>query len=234
VISRFITRSSGCYTKTILTLLGIDKGEETMALSNCYVQVYGQIPEFFSKLKEGQAPEKFTRQHLKDIGFRSSTHHALIPLLKSLNFLSADGTPTQRYHDFRDKSQSSKVLGQAIKEAYADLFVIKENPTEKDKELIQGKFISVHNVKERPAELMAKTFFALLSIADTSSGTKPSVKKETKKETIPDEKSSTKKDHTTLIASPGLNYNIQIHLPATKDIEVYNSIFKSLREHLIG
>jgi hypothetical protein len=30
----------------------------------------------------------------------------------------------------------------------------------------------------------------------------------------------------------GLHYNIQIHLPATKDVEVYNSIFKSLKEHL--
>ena len=32
---------------------------------------------------------------------------------------------------------------------------------------------------------------------------------------------------------PGLHYNIQIHLPATKDVEVYNAIFKSLREHLL-
>ena len=31
---------------------------------------------------------------------------------------------------------------------------------------------------------------------------------------------------------PGLHYNIQVHLPATKDIEVYNAIFKSLKEHL--
>lgn len=30
----------------------------------------------------------------------------------------------------------------------------------------------------------------------------------------------------------GLHYNIPIHLPATKDVEVYNAIFKSLREHL--
>ena len=34
-------------------------------------------------------------------------------------------------------------------------------------------------------------------------------------------------------AATSLNYNIQIHLPATKDIEVFNAIFKSLREHLI-
>jgi hypothetical protein len=32
----------------------------------------------------------------------------------------------------------------------------------------------------------------------------------------------------------GLHYNIQIHLPATKDVEVYNAIFKSLREHLFN
>jgi hypothetical protein len=36
------------------------------------------------------------------------------------------------------------------------------------------------------------------------------------------------------IKTPGLHYNIEIHLPATKDVEVYNAIFKSLREHLIG
>ena len=38
----------------------------------------------------------------------------------------------------------------------------------------------------------------------------------------------------TLSASKvGLHYNIQIHLPATKDVEVYNAIFKSLKDHLI-
>jgi hypothetical protein len=31
----------------------------------------------------------------------------------------------------------------------------------------------------------------------------------------------------------GLHYNIQIHLPATKDLEVYNAIFKSLKDHLL-
>jgi hypothetical protein len=42
-------------------------------------------------------------------------------------------------------------------------------------------------------------------------------------------------DIVTPRASPalGLHYNIQIHLPATKDVEVYNAIFKSLRNHLI-
>jgi hypothetical protein len=32
---------------------------------------------------------------------------------------------------------------------------------------------------------------------------------------------------------PSLHYNIQIHLPTTNDIAVYNAIFKSVKEHLL-
>jgi hypothetical protein len=31
---------------------------------------------------------------------------------------------------------------------------------------------------------------------------------------------------------PDFHYNIQIHLPVTTDISVYNAIFKSLKDHL--
>ena len=57
-----------------------------MTLLNSYVQVYGQLAKFFDAIRQGQAPEKFTRQYLKDLGFKSSNHHALIPLLKGLGF----------------------------------------------------------------------------------------------------------------------------------------------------
>ncbi len=213
-------------------------GDSRMSLPSIYTQVYGQIPEFFAKLQEGQAPSSFTQQHLKDIGFPSSNHRAFIPMLKALGFLSASGAPTHRYHTYRDKSQARQVLGEALKEAYSDLFVIKSHPSDKDKGLIEGKFKSAHNATDRPAELMAKTFFALLKIADIDHVPTPQNK-------IPDVPSpaSSETSATTqpqnggaLGALPlsGLHYNIQIHLPATKDVEVYNAIFKSLKEHLIG
>ena len=70
-----------------------------MALAGNYVQVYGQLGDLFARIADGQAPEKFTTQHLKDLGFASSTFRAVIPLLKALGFLSDDGTPTGRYQD---------------------------------------------------------------------------------------------------------------------------------------
>ncbi|HXW48939.1 MAG TPA: DUF5343 domain-containing protein [Xanthobacteraceae bacterium] len=204
-----------------------------MALPDVYVQVYGQFPEVFKRISDGQAPDKFTRQYLKDLGFRSSNHHALIPLFKTLGFLSADGVPTTRYHAYRDKSQASKVMGQALREAYADLFTIKEQPTEADRPLIEGKFKSAHNTSDRVAKLMASTFYSLLPLADLKSNLTPpgdlKAPPELKPETAPDRSDR----HTTTTHRPTLHYNIQIHLPSTKDVEVFNAIFKSLREHLL-
>lgn len=205
-----------------------------MALPSIYTQTYGQIPDFFAKLQEGQAPSNFTQQHLKDIGFPSSNHRAFIPLLKALGFLTPGGSPTDRYHLYRDKSQAQAVLGSAIKEAYSDLFVIKSHPTEKDKALIEGKFKSAHNATDRPAELMARTFFALLKIADLDQQA-PVAPTAPKNQAEPVEApTSTSPSVQRVNSPPGLHYNIQIHLPATKDVEVYNAIFKSLKEHLIG
>jgi hypothetical protein len=137
-----------------------------MALTDSYVQVYGQFPQFFDALSRGQAPDSFTVQHLKDLGFTSSNHRALIPLLKELGFLSADGTPTNRYHNYRNRARSGEVMAEALREAYGDLFVISAHPTEDDRALIEGKFKSAHNVTDRVAKLMANTFFGLLELAD--------------------------------------------------------------------
>lgn len=204
-----------------------------MALANAYIQVYGQLPELFGHISEASAPEKFSVQLLKDWGYTSSNYRAVIPLLKALGFLSPDGKPTGRYHEYRNTAQSRRVMADAIREAYGDLFTIKAKPTNADRELIEGKFKSTHNASPNTARLMASTFFALLDLADLS--LRPEQKVEIKPASAEPTKSSIQmpdgpsKGHNR----PSLHYNIQIHLPATKDIEVFNAIFKSLKEHLV-
>lgn len=211
-----------------------------MALANTYTVVNGQLPEFFQKIQDGQAPEKFTQQHLKDIGFTSTNHRAFIQILKTLGFLTPDGTPTQRYHNYRNRAICKKVIGEAIREAYSDLFVIKENPTIQDKDVIQGKFKSSFNTTDLVAERQAKTFFALLELADIRIPTDPPIATSpVQQDNQVEPQTSSLDSQTTLTPSvrpktnvPSLHYNIEIHLPATKDIEVYNAIFKSIKEHL--
>jgi len=206
-----------------------------MSLANNYIYVYGQLSDILDRIQEGQAPDKFTIQLLRDWDFTSSSYRACIPLLKSLNFLTDDGSPTPRYHEYRNRAQSKRVIAEALREAYSDIFVIKEKPTESDRDLIEGKFKSTHNTSDRTAKLMANTFFALLDLADLSKVPEKKTKNEVikdKKGELPPKKLLSEKEGER-IHTPSLNYNIQIHLPATKDVEVYNAIFKSLKEHLI-
>lgn len=204
-----------------------------MALTNSYVLPINRISDIFQKIRDGQAPERFAHQLLKDWGFNSTNDRAFIQLLKALGFLTADGKPTQRYSDYRDHSRSKQIMAQALREAYGDIFLIKEHPTSSDKSAIEGKFKSFHNVSDHVAGLMAKTFLGLLPLADLAAKSSTA--------TTPNEpgKISSESETTTAPAvfaggAPGLHYNIQIHLPATKDVEVYNAIFRSLREHLFN
>ena len=57
-------------------------------------------------------------------------------------------------------------MGEALKEAFSDIFVLREKPGDPDRALVEGKFKSAHNVADRPAKLMASTFYALLGLAD--------------------------------------------------------------------
>jgi hypothetical protein len=86
-----------------------------------------------TKVVEGAAPPKFNADHLKSIGFGGSNDRGVVPLLKDLGFLEADGTPTPRYQKYRDGSQSKKVMAEALRETYADIFHINEKPTASDR-----------------------------------------------------------------------------------------------------
>ncbi|MGC5798842.1 DUF5343 domain-containing protein [Sphingomonas sp. NFX23] len=204
-----------------------------MALSSSWVQAANRIPDLFSKTRDGQAPSQVTTQLLKDWGFASSNDRAFIPLLKSLGFLTATGQPTQRYHEYRDHSRSQAVMNDALKEAYGDIFLIKSHPTKSDQVAITGKFESYHNVSDDVSQRMSKTFFALLSLADLSA---EAPRKDVAAEAEPlkkrDAAAPAKVSPSSVLLS-GLHYNVQIHLPATKDVEVYNAIFKSLKEHFV-
>jgi len=206
-----------------------------MALANTYVQVYGKLGDVFQHLAQGQAPEKFTVQYLKDLGFASTNFRAVIPLLKALGFLSDEGVPTSRYLEYRNVALSRQVMGAALRDAYGDLFTIRANPAPTDRKLIEGKFRSAHNVSANVAKLMASTFYALLDLADLTPAVVPAPEDEKPLKTPPppanDKGEGTPPPHPR--HSPTLHYNIQIHLPATKDVEVFNAIFKSLKEHLL-
>jgi Family of unknown function (DUF5343) len=210
-------------------------------LTQRYLVSTKNLSDILKKIVDGVAPSKFTIEHLKSIGFASSGDRNIIPLLKDLGFLSPDGTPLQRYHDYRDRSRSKAVMAEALRGAYEDVFHIREVPTVADRGAIEGLFKSKHNSTDKVAQLQAMTFYALLKEADLKAKPAPSGLSDVAKRLNPstevsapenDGMDTTRAELRQLTTE--LHYTIQVHLPATKDIEVFNAIFRSLRDNLLS
>lgn len=194
-----------------------------------------RLGELFSQIQSAAVPDRFTFEFMKKLGFASSNDRALPSLLKKLGFLDASGIPTQRYRTYRSKAEAPFVLAEGIRELYSELFSINENIHKESKETIKGAIARVSEAEERYVSLMTNTFVALCSFASFSARERPD---ESRPEmaTPPTETNNAAMPPISAIPHAphklAFRYNIEIHLPATTEIAVYNAIFKSLKEHL--
>ena len=155
--------------------------------------------------------------------------------------LTDAGEPTDRYYAFLDKSRGKAVLADALRDAYADLFEVRKDAQnmspaqlkEKLKTLTKGQFSDAVVAK------MASTFKAMAGLADFEAVSEPDSEERVSKDAEEVEVSAV--DMNPRPALPlgrlevgGLVYNIQIHLPESRDPAVYDALFRSLREHLFS
>ena len=211
-----------------------------MALPEQYLLTTKNLDAFLNSLLNAQAPPKFTNKFLEQLEFKSTNDRLFIGMLKFLGFIDGLGSPQDRYFKFLDQTQSKFVLAEAIKEAYADLFTVNVKANEMSVNDVKNKLktLTQGSKSETVIGCMANTFTALCKYADFSKHTTKEVVTVTKKEQIAEEIPHTNEHKMTheLInkkITTEMHYNIQIHLPETRDITVYDAIFKSLKEHLL-
>jgi hypothetical protein len=206
-----------------------------MALPTSYLTSFKNLKDILEAMQAAQAPKKFTVAFLQGLGFPGTADRLMIGILKALGFLTASGEPTQRYYAFLDQSQSARVLGEGIQDAYADLFQVNTRAYDlsntdiknKLKTLTQGQF------SDSVLDKMAGTFKSLSSLADFSGAPKPQpVENQGPEEAVVPEGKQPEPTPPAGLRLGGLVYNIQIHLPESRDPAVYDVLFRSLKEHL--
>lgn len=193
-------------------------------LCDAYLQATGRLEEMMRAIQEGGVPKKFTHEFLKSIGFKSTNDRTFISLLKGIGFLNDNGEPTEYYKAYKNKTEAKKLLGRILRNRYEDLFTSFESAHEQSNEKIKGVFATKTGKGNAAVKLMALTFLSLAKLADFNDS--QSVPEQIKEKEVIEHPKPTKKE------GPAFHYNIQIHLPVTKDISVYNAIFKSIKEHL--
>lgn len=196
-----------------------------------YVNHYGGIPKLFEAIRHASVPPKFTQDFIESVlGFKSTSYRAMIPFLKRLGFLDQGNVPTESYRQFRDDSSSGVIMAQQIRAAYADLYKASEYAHKLSKEEVTSKLATVLGVKKDDDTLKAvvASFLELRKLANFDYSDLPASESSHREET--EEKIIPERSATRL----GLSYTINLNLPATTDVNVFNAIFKSLKEHILN
>jgi hypothetical protein len=200
-----------------------------------YVLAPKKLIELLEKIKEAATPEKVTKDFLTTkIGLAKGTAQNLLPMLKRLKLVGSDGSPTELYTEFRNFGTSRMALAKAIRSGYSRLYELNEYAQAcTDKELA-GLVVQVTGDEKnsRAVKSTIATFNALKEFADFEAH-------ETTKIQDQPPRSNAVSLSEQLPRGPaeslGMNvsYTINLNLPATSDIAVFNAIFKSLKENLL-
>lgn len=205
-----------------------------MADSYPYMISNNKIEPIFEKIRKAAEPQKFTHSFLKNLGFKSTNDRGIIPLLKALGFLLDSGTPTEYYRDLRDETIWRNVLGNQIKELYSELYTINTDIHNATDEEMKGAISRVTGKDSKTVIRYYNTFKTLTKLAEFNGvEVVKEEKKEEKKPTVAAQTNPPIQLPKQNEIKPDFHYNIQIHLPATTDISVYNAIFKSIKENLM-
>jgi hypothetical protein len=195
-----------------------------------YVNAYGNLSKLFGAIKTAAVPPKFTNDFMNTVlGLKSTSYRAMIPLLKRLGFLDQSNVPTQAYKDYREDEKSGAIMFSQLKPAYADLYTANEYAHKLTKAEVTSKLKTLvgASADDKVIPNVAGTFLELVKLSKFDGVHK-------KKKEPEGNQGDGDTGHGGQSGKPlnlGLSYTINLNLPATTEIEVFNAIFKSLSPH---
>lgn len=197
-----------------------------------YVTAYGNITKALEKIKQAATPPRFTQDFLATkLGLKGGSAKPVIPFLKRIGFLASDGSPTDLYKRFRNDAEAGPVAATALRKGFATIYEINESAHElKDSEL-KGVVVQATGLEAGSSTVKAivGSFNAVKKLANFDEDLP-------EPEETPPESEDTEIEGLTPkgpLETINLGYTINLHLPPTSDIAVFDAIFKSLREHLM-
>lgn len=203
---------------------------------------YSTSPGAFKKALEGiivaERPERFSGDFMSTVlKVSGGSARPVPPMLKKMNFLTSDGSPTDLYSKFKSDSARGQAALDGLKNAFAEMFRRNDFIHRADESTVKDLIVEITGLKKSDGivRMIHQTFEAIRGFADKSStpasesvgGTLLSA-------------DDTPLGNADLFTGSGLSgrqiglsYHINIVLPETENIAVFNAIFRSLRENLL-
>jgi hypothetical protein len=202
-----------------------------------YVSSPGNIDKALNGIKSAAVPERVSQDFVKTIlKIPGGSGDQMTSFLRKLGMANSDGSASDLYKRFRNPTSSGDAVASAIKSAYAPLYVRNEFMHElSDADLLGLVVEETGQAHDAPSVRLA---FSCIKHLKAFASFSASVNDNPLTLANPDEaeRSSSEQPFDNRRASSlGLNlgYTINLNLPATSDPDVFDAIFKSLKEHLL-
>lgn len=198
-----------------------------------YITAPGNIERALRSIQSAATPEKVSQDFVKTIlKIPGGSGNQTTSFLKKIGFVAGDGSPSDIYKRFRNPSSAGKAAADALKVGYGPLYTRNEYMHQLSDDKLRGLIIEETGQGEDSAvvSLVLASIKAVKKFAKFT----PDDDKEptTELATLPKEPTP---ESISLKRYVGLNlaYTINLNLPATSDVAVFNAIFKSLKENLL-
>lgn len=211
-----------------------------MAVVLPYVTAPGNVLKALNGIISAATPDRVSQDFVKEIlKIPSGSGNQMAAYLKKIGLSATDGTPTALYKKFRNPDSRGRAAVEILQLGYAELYKRNEYMHELNEAKLKGLILEVTGL-EHDSAVVTYTASCIkhiksFAIFDADSEEQSNVSVEQNNSSLLP--TGIQYPNMQLSGSEvGLNlsYTINLHLPATSDVAVFNAIFKSLKENLLS
>jgi hypothetical protein len=199
-----------------------------------YVTATGNVEKALLGIKAAATPENVTQDFVKTIlKIPGGSGNQMAAFLKKVGFAKVDGSPSDIYTRFRNSSSMGDAAADALKTGYAPLSIRNEYWYALDDSKLRGLIIE-ETGEEADSAIVTYVLGSIKGLKKFASFDKKANQSDTEMKELPSALPMPVQPNAS-VHSVGLRlgYTINLNLPATTDVAVFNAIFKSLKEHLL-
>lgn len=203
-----------------------------------YITAPGNIDKALRGIKSAATPERVSQDFVKTIlQIPGGSGDQVTSYLKKIGFTNPDGSPSEIYSKFRNPASSGYAAAEALKIGYLSLYKRNEYMHQLTDDKLKGLIIEETGQGE-DSSVVGLVFACIKAVKKFADWAQPQLdNQENKAQQITkhsaDNSSAPIPPPTTGSLGLNLSYTINLNLPATSDIAVFNAIFKSLKENLL-
>lgn len=195
----------------------------------------GVLKRVLEKIPDCEKPSVFNTDFLATVlNATGGAARPIPPILKAVGFLSQSGSPTELYSQFQTEAGRAAAAIQALKNGFGEVFRRNQYAHRADKAALTDIVVAVTGLpkKDVVVNYITNTFQVFQEFGKGFREDQAVPEKEP--DALPRETSAAASlAGDSPIKGMHLAYNINIILPETTNVEVYNAIFRSLKGNLL-